>query len=170
MTCALIVEDSPENRDLMSYLLRAQGYETRTARDGEEGFAAAARGEPLDLIVCDINLPKADGYSIASRLKSDPTLRHIPLIAVTALAMAGDKERMLASGFDGYIAKPIVAREFVKQLECFVAQVHASTAALANVTATRPGITPQREPARERVLVVGDGLLSEVDKCVKAAR
>lgn len=115
----LIIEDKQANLDLMSYLLNAFGHAVRVALDGEEGLAAVRR-DPPDLIVCDIHLPGTDGYEVARRLGEDPAYRHIPRIAVTALAMVGDREKVLAAGFDGYISKPIVPENFVSQVDAFL--------------------------------------------------
>jgi two-component system, cell cycle response regulator len=122
----LIVEDNPTNLELMSYLLTAFGHTTLAAYDGEEGLEVARRGTP-DLIVCDVQLPRLDGYAVARRLKSDAAMRAIPLVAVTALAMVGDRDRVLAAGFDGYIAKPIAPETFVSQVEVFLTPEQRST-------------------------------------------
>src|SRR5882762_7078629 len=116
----LIIEDNPTNLDLMTYLLNAFGYTTLTAQDGEEGLETA-RQEVPDLIICDIQLPTMDGREVARRLKRDPQLHRIPLLAVTALAMVGDRARLLAAGFDGYIAKPLSPETFVQEVEKFLA-------------------------------------------------
>ena len=115
----LVIEDNPQNLELMTYLLRAFGYITLTATDGVEGIEVVRR-EKLDLIICDVHLPRVDGYEVAQQLKRDPMLRRIPLVAVTALAMVGDREKVLAAGFDGYIDKPITPEIFVKQVEAFM--------------------------------------------------
>lgn len=112
----LIVEDDPASLKLMSYLVRAFGHTPLEARDGHDGWQAAKREKP-DLIVCDIAMPKADGFQLAQRLRDHRILRRIPLVAVTAVAMPGDRERILASGFDRYISKPITPETFVQQLE-----------------------------------------------------
>jgi len=119
MTNILVIEDNPTNLDLMTYLLKAFGHETLTAMDGEAGLAAVQREAP-DLIVCDVQLPKLDGYGVVAQLKAHPAFRRIPIIAVTALAMIDDRNRMLAAGFDGYIAKPIDPESFVPTLEEFL--------------------------------------------------
>ena len=111
----------------MTYLLRAFGYTPHAAADGEAGLEAA-RGEPFDLIVCDIQLPVMDGYEVARRLKADPALRTVPLVAVTALAMVGDRDKVLAAGFDGYIAKPIDPETFVRQIEAYLRPEKRKTA------------------------------------------
>ena len=115
----LIIEDNPTNMELMVYLLNAFGYTPLTAHDGEAGVATARRERP-DLIICDVHLPKLDGYGVVAQLKQDPALRPIPALAVTALAMVGDRERLLAAGFDGYIGKPIEPDTFVAQIESFL--------------------------------------------------
>jgi len=119
MSRILIIDDIPENLELMRYLVDAYKHEAVTARDGEEGLAAAARIEP-DLIICDIHMPKLDGYEVLARLRSDPRLSRIPCVAVTALAMFGDRDKLLAAGFDGYISKPIEPEKFVAEVEGFL--------------------------------------------------
>jgi diguanylate cyclase (GGDEF)-like protein/PAS domain S-box-containing protein len=115
----LIIEDNATNMELMVYLLRAFGYTPLSASDGEAGVAAARREQP-DLIICDVHLPKLDGYGVVAALKGDPAVRHIPALAVTALAMVGDREKLLEAGFDGYIGKPIEPDSFVTQIESFL--------------------------------------------------
>ena len=105
--------------ELMVYLLRAFGYTPLAAYDGEEGVRMA-RSEVPDLIICDVHLPKLDGYGVVAELKKDPLLRKIPALAVTALAMVGDRERLLEAGFNGYIGKPIEPDLFVAELESFL--------------------------------------------------
>src|ERR1700677_2244733 len=96
----LIIEDTEANLELMTYLLQSFGHKVRSATDGVMGLECARFDAP-DLIICDIHLPKMDGYEVAHSLKSDLRLSCIPLVAVTALAMVGDRERILAAGFDG---------------------------------------------------------------------
>jgi Response regulator containing a CheY-like receiver domain and an HD-GYP domain len=105
MTKVLIVEDVEINTDLLIQLLE-DDYELVTAADGAAGLAVARREMP-DLILLDLSLPVMDGWETARRLKEDPVLRHIPVIALTAHAMRGDEERALASGCDDYLSKPI---------------------------------------------------------------
>jgi CheY-like chemotaxis protein len=119
MARLLIIEDHADNLELMRYLLTAFGHQPVAAMDGLAGLAAAARERP-DLILCDLQLPGVDGLEVARRLKADAALRPVPLVAVTALAMVGDRERILAAGFDGYISKPIVPETFVPQIEAFL--------------------------------------------------
>ncbi len=115
----LIIEDNPANLELMTYLLGAYGHTVFTAQDGRRGLEAARREHP-DLIICDVQLPEMDGYEVARWLKSDAELRHVPLVAVTALAMVGDRDRVLAVGFDGYLTKPINPETFVRQIEIYL--------------------------------------------------
>jgi two-component system, cell cycle response regulator len=110
------IEDNAANLDLMIYILEAFGHTTHSAHDGEEGLEKAASLRP-DLIICDIQLPKADGYEVVRRLKGDSALCAIPIIAVTALAMVGDRDRVLQAGFDGYLAKPIDPELFAGQID-----------------------------------------------------
>lgn len=115
----LLVEDHPASLELMSYLLRAFGHRVLTATTGEGGVDAARREQP-DLVVCDVQLPGIDGLEVARRLKTDPTLARIPLVAVSAFAMVGDRERVLAARFDGYVPKPIDPEAFVPTLEAYL--------------------------------------------------
>ncbi len=115
----LIIEDNATNLELMVYLLRAYGHSTFSAGDGEAGVALARQHRP-DLIICDVHLPKLDGYGVLQALKADATMRHIPLLAVTALAMLGDREKLLAAGFDGYISKPVEPERFVAEIEGYL--------------------------------------------------
>jgi two-component system cell cycle response regulator len=115
----LLIEDNPDNLELMSYLLGAYGHSVATAEDGESGIEAARKVRP-DLVACDIHLPGVDGYAVAKALKAVPELAGMPVVAVTALAMVGDREKILASGFDGYITKPIDPELVVSDIESFL--------------------------------------------------
>jgi two-component system, cell cycle response regulator len=115
----LVIEDNPASLDLMVYLLEAFGYTALRARDGLQGIAVA-RDEKPDLILCDIQLPAADGHEVCRQLKSDIRMRSVPLLAVTAYAMVGDREKLLAEGFNGYISKPIQPQIFIEQIGPFL--------------------------------------------------
>lgn len=115
----LVIEDNAANLELMTYLLNAFGHTTFVATDGEAGVDAALRCDP-DIILCDIALPKLDGYGVARRLKQEPALLTVPLIAVTASAMVGDRDKVMAAGFDGYIRKPIDPETFVTEVESYL--------------------------------------------------
>jgi two-component system, cell cycle response regulator DivK len=108
----LVVEDNPANMTLATFLLKSAGHTVLGATDAESGLTLARSDQP-DLILMDIQLPGMDGLQATAVLKADPTTRSIPVIALTALAMKGDEERIRAAGCDGYIAKPLAYREFL---------------------------------------------------------
>ncbi len=153
-TKVLLVEDNPPNLELMVYLLKAFGYETRTATDGDQGMAAV-RAERPDLMLCDIQMPGRDGFSVIQEMKTDPVLAQIPVIAVTAFAMVGDQDRILAAGFDGCLVKPIDPERFVEQVEAFLSGERRK-----GKVATDDGSTQQRSAQIARraasILVVDD--------------
>jgi two-component system, cell cycle response regulator DivK len=117
----LIVEDNDLNRKLFNDLLTAHGYDTLQAGDGVEALALARRHRP-DLILMDIQLPQISGLEITRRLKEDAELKQIPVIAVTAFAMKGDREKMRDGGCEDYIAKPISIAGFLATVERFLAR------------------------------------------------
>jgi len=112
----LVVEDNAANLQLILYLLKAFGHVATPAVDGASGLRAAQENA-FDLILCDVLMPDLDGFEFARRFKTEGSGNKPPLIAVTALAMVGDKEALLAAGFDGYIPKPIDPEKFVAQIE-----------------------------------------------------
>ncbi|MES2068717.1 MAG: response regulator, partial [Pseudomonadota bacterium] len=154
MANIVVIEDTPANLELMCYLLDAFGHQVLTATDGDEGLELVKRTLP-DLVICDVHLPKVDGYEVARNLKADPGVAGIPILAVTALAMVGDREKGLQAGFDGYLYKPIEPENFVAEVERFL---HAD----------RHGTPPQPQaiqyfygldnghPQRGKILVVDD--------------
>lgn len=139
----LVIEDNKANLDLMVYLLQAFGHTPLIAQDGEEGLAAV-RWEAPDLIICDVQLPKLDGYEVARWLKSHPTLWTIPLVAVTAFAMVGDRDKMLAAGFDGYLAKPISPETFVGEVEGFLHSGQSSMPLQPSPSLVQAVVTPRK--------------------------
>ncbi|QOY96011.1 response regulator [Massilia sp. UMI-21] len=141
MARILIIEDNPANVELMAFLLTAYGHVAVSAPDGPRGIALA-RAEPPELVACDVHLPGMDGYAVLAALKAEPSLSAVPVLAVTALAMAGDRERVLAAGFDGYISKPIEPESFVAELEAFLPAAEAGAAAAA-----APASAPPAAPA-----------------------
>jgi two-component system cell cycle response regulator DivK len=114
----LIVEDNEKNRKLVRDLLQLRGYRTLEAGTAGEGIRLATADTP-DLILMDIQLPDLDGEAALGRLRAEPSTAGIPVIALTAQAMAGDRERLLRAGFAGYLAKPISVREFPEQVREF---------------------------------------------------
>jgi two-component system, cell cycle response regulator DivK len=115
----LIVEDNQDNRELAIKVLKNKGYEIIEAVDGEEAIEKAISEKP-DLVLLDISLPKLDGYEVAKRLKSMDEFQEIPIVAFTAHAMKGDREKVISGGFEGYISKPINVREFPDQIKAYL--------------------------------------------------
>lgn len=119
MATMLLIEDNAQNRYLATFLLEQHGHRVIHAENGLLGLDMAAQLRP-DLILLDIQLPGTDGHAVARALKSDPTLSAIPIVAVTSYAMAGDREKCLAAGAEGYIEKPIDPDSFVAEVERFL--------------------------------------------------
>ena len=115
----LVVEDTEDNRKIVRDLLSAAGYELLEAVDGASGLAMATEHRP-DLILMDIQLPVMDGYETTRRIKADPALRHIPIIAVTSYALSGDEGKTRAAGCDAYIAKPFSPRKLLETVRLFL--------------------------------------------------
>lgn len=111
----LVIEDHPTNRALMHYILTKADYVVLLAEDGLSGLAIARRELP-DLIISDIQLPGMDGFALVAAFAADPRLANVPVIAVTASAMSGDRENIIRAGFDDYISKPIEPESFVSQI------------------------------------------------------
>lgn len=153
MARILVIEDNWANLEVMTYLLGAYGHEVLSARDGADGLEQARAARP-ELIVCDIHMPRMDGYEVAREVKSIDALRGVPLIAVTALAMVGDREKVLQGGFAGYIPKPIVPETFVAQLESHLGMAPRA-AVQAPSTSARSENQP-RAPVAGAILVVDD--------------
>jgi len=112
----LAIEDQEDNRRILRDLLTAKGYTLIEATTGEEGLTAAERERP-DLILMDIQLPGLDGYEVTRRIKANPELRHIPIIAVTSYALSGDEQKAAAAGCDGYVTKPFSPRKLLAKIE-----------------------------------------------------
>src|SRR5688572_20960573 len=119
MARVLVIEDNANNLELMTYLLRAFGHEVLQAQTGAKGIATLEK-ERVDLVACDIHLPGMDGYAIIREIRARPELAATRVVAVTASAMVGDREQVLAAGFDGYVSKPIDPQTFVSDLLAFI--------------------------------------------------
>jgi len=115
MKRVLIVEDQEDNRAILRDLLRSAGYAYIEAATGQEGVAKAAAEKP-DLILMDIQLPVLDGYEATRRIKADPALRSIPVIAVTSYALSGDEAKARAAGCDDYVTKPFSPRALLAKI------------------------------------------------------
>jgi len=112
----LIVEDNEMNRDMLSRRLQRRGYEVMIATDGAEGLAAARERNP-DLVLMDMSLPVIDGWEATRQLKSEAATRNIPIIALTAHAMSGDRQRAVDAGCDDFDTKPIELARLLEKIE-----------------------------------------------------
>jgi two-component system, cell cycle response regulator DivK len=121
MAKILIVEDNEMNRDMLSRRLARRGYQIVLAVDGGEGIAAATIESP-DLILMDMSLPVVDGWEATRRLKAEPLTRAIPVIGLTAHAMAGDREKVIAAGCDDYDTKPVELPRLLQKIEALLAR------------------------------------------------
>jgi two-component system cell cycle response regulator DivK len=106
----LVVEDNPKNMRLIKMVLVNKGYSLLEATDGEEALAVAVEGRP-DLIIMDIQLPKMNGLEVTRRLRQTPGFSQVPIIALTASAMEGDRDKIIEAGCDAYVSKPIDTRQ-----------------------------------------------------------
>lgn len=125
MIRVLLVEDNEMNRDMLSRRLARKGYDVLIAVDGQQGLDLAASGSP-DIILMDMSLPVIDGWEATRRLKADPALQAIPVIALTAHAMAGDREQALGAGCDDYDTKPIELPRLLEKIAAQLARVGKS--------------------------------------------
>ena len=126
MAKILIVEDNEMNRDMLSRRLARRGYRIVLAVDGGEGIAAASVERP-DLILMDMSLPVVDGWEATRRLKAEPLTRAIPVIGLTAHAMAGDREKVLEAGCDDYDTKPVELPRLLQKIEALLARTGEPT-------------------------------------------
>lgn len=115
----LVVDDNKDSRELVIKILRAKGHQLIEAVDGEDALEKVAAEHP-DLVLMDISLPKIDGHEVTRRLKSNAKFASIPVIALTAHAMKGDREKALAAGCVDYIAKPINVHDFYERIRSFL--------------------------------------------------
>ena len=121
MAKILLVEDNEINRDMLSRRLERRGYRVAIALDGEQGLSMAGLEAP-DLILMDMSLPVLDGWEAARRLKAAPETRSIPIIALTAHAMVGDREKAIDSGCDDYDTKPVEFQRLLEKIETILAK------------------------------------------------
>lgn len=166
MARILVIEDNAINLELMTYLLHAWGHDTVTATDGDTGLALARSTRP-DLVICDIQMPGSDGYAVARAMKADEALRSMPLVAVTAYAMVGDRDRSLEAGFDMHIAKPVDPAQFMQVISGLLPGGHAAlvppTATTAEPSA-RATIPPElRAPRKGLTVLMVDDLASNLE-------
>lgn len=116
MTKVLIVEDNEMNRDMLSRRLQRKGYDIEIAEDGQAGVNAAIAGKP-DIVLMDMSLPIMDGWEATRQLKANPDTQSIPVIALTAHAMAGDRQKALDAGCDDYDTKPVNLKSLLEKME-----------------------------------------------------
>src|SRR5437764_7011224 len=119
----LVVDDDPVNADLLGYLLRAFGHDAALTLGGAAALRDAGEHVP-DLVLCDIQMPEIDGYEVLRRLRADTRFDDTQIVGVTALAMVGDREKVLAAGFDGYLSKPIAPETFMDAIERYLPASH----------------------------------------------
>ena len=119
MSKILYIEDNPQNMRLVHKILSDAGYEVIEAKTGLSGIAAVEQEKP-DLVLMDVNLPDINGLDVARRLKAAPTLASIPIIALTADSMSDDRDRCLAAGCDGYLAKPVMKNQLLNSIAGFL--------------------------------------------------
>jgi two-component system cell cycle response regulator DivK len=116
MKRVLVAEDNAVNRELIRELLELRGYEVSEACDGQEALEMMEAALP-DILLLDLGMPKLDGFGVIKRVRENPHLAGLPVLAVTAYAMRGDREKVLEAGFDGYLSKPINAAALTQALE-----------------------------------------------------
>ena len=119
--CILVVEDQEDNRQILRDLLQSADYEMIEAADGAEALEAVAKRRP-DLILMDIQLPILDGYEVTRRIRADPAMRTIPIIAVTSYALTGDEAKAREAGCDDYVTKPYSPRQLLAKVKGYLAQ------------------------------------------------
>jgi two-component system, cell cycle response regulator DivK len=115
----LVVEDQEDNRQIVRDMLASTEYEISEAENGEQALASIAKQRP-DLILMDIQLPIMDGYAATARIKADPALRSIPIIAVTSYALSGEEEKARAAGCDDYVPKPFSPRQLLAKIRHYL--------------------------------------------------
>ena len=116
MKTVLIAEDNPTNRELLRELLEMRGYIVSEACNGQEALAMVEQAAP-DILLLDIGMPLLDGFAVVRKLRDNPRFTSLPVVAVTAYAMQGDREKIMNSGFDGYLSKPVNSSSLVQELD-----------------------------------------------------
>jgi CheY-like chemotaxis protein len=120
MARIVVVEDSPSNRLLLCEILRLRGHDVLEAATVEQARTHLGAGAPPEIVLCDFNVPGGGGQSLLREMRADRRLQAVPVVVVTGEAQTGDRERLLAAGFDGYISKPIDTVRFGPQVEGFL--------------------------------------------------
>jgi len=117
----LFADDNPANRELVRAILEAAGFQVLEASDGRQALEQVRAHRP-DVVLLDVQMPKLDGLRVLAEIRQDPVLATVPVVALTAYAMRGDRERILASGFDGYLTKPIDFATLVAEVRAQIAR------------------------------------------------
>ena len=120
MKTVLIAEDNAINRELLRELLEIRGYTVAEACNGQEALAMVEQAPP-DILLLDIGMPLLDGFAVVRKLRENPRFASLPVVAVTAYAMQGDREKIMSSGFDGYLSKPVNSGTLVQELDRLLA-------------------------------------------------
>ncbi len=126
MTRILVAEDNAVNRELLRELLELRGYTVLEACDGQEALETIEQTHP-ELLLLDIGMPVLDGFAVVRKIRENPRLAQLPVVAVTAYAMRGDREKILNSGFDGYLSKPVDPSSLTKELDRLLAKPDAQS-------------------------------------------
>ena len=134
MTKILIAEDNAVNRELLRELLELRGYSVLEACDGQEALRILEQAQP-ELLLLDIGMPIMDGFAVIRRIRENPRLAKLPVVAITAYAMRGDQERILNSGFDGYLSKPVNPSSLAAELD----RLFTNSSQSANPEGADPG-------------------------------
>lgn len=121
MTRILVAEDNAVNRELLRELLELRGYTVIEACDGQEALETIEQTHP-ELLLLDIGMPVLDGFAVVRKIRENPSLARLPVVAVTAYAMRGDREKILSAGFDGYLSKPVDPSSLTKELDRLLAK------------------------------------------------
>ena len=125
----LVVDDNPTNLELVRYLLHAAGFAVATATGGAEALAQARLQVP-ELVITDLQMPGMDGHALLDALRSDPGLRHVPVMALTAASMAGEEERVRGAGFDAYLSKPFEPEDFAQRITALLRSLSPPSSAV----------------------------------------
>jgi two-component system cell cycle response regulator DivK len=124
MKKVLVAEDNAVNRELLRELLEVRGYDVTEACDGEEALDMLAKSRP-DILLLDIGMPKLDGFGVMRYIRVNAELANLPVLAITAYAMRGDREGVIKAGFDGYLSKPINATMLAEEMDRLLADIDA---------------------------------------------
>ncbi len=127
MKTVLIAEDNPTNRELLRELLEIRGYTVAEACNGQEALVSVEQAPP-DILLLDIGMPVLDGFAVVRKLRENPRLTSLPVVSVTAYAMQGDREKIMNSGFDGYLSKPVNSSSLFKELDRLLGHPKAQSA------------------------------------------